>query len=158
MMTIMRRIFQIAALCTLLAACQTAGGPNFKPVAAGSGKGVIYVYALGGFGGYGESPVIEVDGKRVGKVQSKGYLAIPVRAGTHKVTVRSVLIGVPFFGKDVSVKVASGRSAYIRVDRKFDSMSYSSSGAVPIYINDVKRVPNKVGRGQIKQTKRSAAG
>ena len=144
-------------LCLALAGCAgTAAGPEFKPVAAPSGGGVIYIYALGGFAGYGEAPVFLVDGKDAGKLQNKGFLAVPVRAGAHRVTMRSVIVGLQLPGSDKTVKVGPGGSAYFRIDRRFDSMSYAGGVYTPVYINEMKRVPNGTGRKEIAQTKKSS--
>ncbi len=156
----MQRVFRhsvfLAILGFALAGCAgTAAGPDFQPVAAPSGGGVIYIYALGGFAGYGESPVFLVDDREVGKLQNKGFLAVPVSAGAHKVTMRSVVIGMKLPGRENTVKLAPGGSAYFRVDRKFDSYAYSGGVVTPIYINEINRVPNAAGRAEIAQTKQS---
>jgi hypothetical protein len=154
---ILRRVLLVSALCLALGACATvAGGPEFKPVPAGADKGVVYVYAPGHFSGYGESPVVAVDGKEVDKLNAKGYMAIPVSAGKHTITMHSVLVGVKLGGRDVPVSVASGGSAYVRIDRKFDSLAFTPTGPIPIYINVMTGVPNEIGQAEITKTRQSA--
>lgn len=148
------RVFLAFTLCLALGACVTvADGPSFKPVAAGGGKGVAYVYSVGGIG---ESPVIGVDGKEAGRLQAKGYIAIPVSAGTHKITMRTVVLGMKMLGRDVEVNVPSGGAVYLKVEREYGGMGFGPGGPYPIYLTVMNKVSPEVGRAEISQTKQSA--
>jgi len=150
-----RSLLLLMPALMMISACVTASGPEFTPAAAPSGGGVIYVYNLNGFGGYGEGPVLLVDGEEAGTLQKEGFLAIPVSAGEHTVTMKSVLVGIPLIGHDQTVSVASGGSTYLRIDRKFDSIVYSGGGAYSVYVNAFHPVTNSVGRKEIAQTRQS---
>jgi hypothetical protein len=151
-----RRAALAALLSLAVSGCVTATGSEFTPMAARSGGGVIYVYAPGEFGGYGEGPIIVVDGEETGKLQNEGFIAVPVRAGSHTVTMHSVLASIRMPGYERTVSVSPGGSAYFRIERKFDSMAFSGGGAYAIYVNDFQQVPNNVGREEIARTRQSS--
>ena len=138
-------------LALLVSACiSTAKGPDFKPVAASKGGGVIYVYAPDAIDYSIVSARVEVDGKPAGKLQPKGFMAHKVSAGSHTVTLRAGIIGI---GQDTKVRVPAGGAVYIRVDPEYVA---TTSVGQPVYIADPNLVPPSVGRREIKATKLSS--
>lgn len=153
MVAILQRVLSVPVLCLMLGGCVTvAEGPDFKPVAAVGGKGVVYVYSVGGVG---ESPVIAVDGKEAARVHAKGYVAVPVAAGKHTITMRAVMLGMKMLGQDVAVTVPSGGAAYLKVTREYSGLGFGPGGPYPIYATVMTKVSPEVGRNEIGQTKRS---
>jgi hypothetical protein len=156
MAVLLRHILISAAI--LLAGCAPdASGPQFSGLEVSGDHGAIYIYALGGFAGYGESPIIEVDGREIGKLQPKGFLAAKVAPGRHQVTMKSVIALLPLPGRPIPISVTAGGSAYLRVDRKYNGMAFSASGAIPIYINVIAEVPAETGAREIHITRASTS-
>ncbi len=154
----LRRMLTVFILSCLTAACAaTADGPAFEPLSTSSGGGVIYVYALDGFGGYGESPIILVDGEEVGRLEETGYIAVPASTGTHTVAMRAVLASIPFPSHEYEVTLSGGGSAYFRIVRKYDGSGYSGGAVYAIYVNDFHPVSDSVGRAEIAQTRQSGS-
>jgi hypothetical protein len=156
-MTASSRSFLLFLLICLGGCAGAASGPQFSGSEVGADHGVIYVYALEGFAGYGESPIIEVDGRQIGKLQPKGFLAAKVAPGQHKVVMKSVIASIPMPGHVVPISVAAGHSAYLRVGTKYDGLSFSPSGPIPIYINVMAEVPPDAGMREIQSTRASTS-
>jgi hypothetical protein len=151
----LRRVLFALSVAILSGCAADASGPQFSAVPASEDRAVIYVYAPGDFAGYGESPVIEVDGREIGKLKPKGYFATEVSPGAHKITMRSVLASLRLPGWPTSITVPAGGKAYMRVFTKYEGLSFSPSGPIPIYINVMKQVPPELGSVEITSTRAS---
>jgi len=145
-------MYALAFLCLALASCATpAGGPEFKPAAAGPGKGVIYVYSLDYPYGLAK---IEVDGKHLATVETRGFVAIPVSAGRHTVLSRKGCIPLCALydaGRKVTVDVPDGGSVYLRIDVVFQGMA----GTISLYNERFTQIPNEIAAAQIRRTRKS---
>jgi hypothetical protein len=154
-MTKLSRLFIALSIAILGGCAADASGPQFTDVPASGDRAVIYVYATSDFAGYGEAPVIEIDGREIGKLKPKGYFATEVSPGVHKVTMRSVLATLRLPGWPTSITAPAGGKVYMRVFTKYEGLSYSPSGPIPIYINLMKEVPPEVGSVEIISTRAS---
>lgn len=151
----LRKVFFVLSVAILGGCAADASGPQFAALPASGDHGVIYVYAPGDFAGYGESPVIEIDGRALGQLKPKGYFATEVSPGTHKVNMRSVLATLRLPGWPTSITVPAGGKAYMRVFTKYEGLSFTPSGPIPIYINVMKEVPPEMGSVEIVSTRAS---
>jgi len=111
----------VLALSASFSGC-SATGPAFKPEsAARAGEATLYVYRPKTHALSALSAVIEVDGVRYAAIGNNGYVAIPVRAGTHAVTQTwkgSVLTNSDLQGKPIvtSITTSEGIASYVRLE------------------------------------------
>jgi hypothetical protein len=84
----MLRIAVLAAAIITLAACGRAYGPQFQPdlTKPQAGRARLYVYRLDTIIGSANADVsiIQLDGRRLGRMRIGGSLAVPVLPGQHK--------------------------------------------------------------------------
>jgi hypothetical protein len=132
-----------------LAAC-AADGPRFESAALSSSEvGVIYVYRpLDSIIGRGEDPYVWIAGKQMGRVKAGGYVKKVVPIGEYDVTVRQTVLFVPTWPETVEVAVASGGSAFVKIDQRITGIG-SGDGAAATQQVFIEEVPIEVGQSEI---------
>jgi hypothetical protein len=115
--------------------------------------GVIYVYRpLDSIIGRGEDPYVWIAGEQMGRVKAGGYVKKVVPVGEHDVTVRQTVLFVPTWPEMVQVAVASGGSAYVKVDQRITGIS-ADGGAGAIQEVFIEEVPFDVGQADISKAR-----
>lgn len=154
MKNLVLRFALIGVFALSLAACETAAtGSKFKQTGS-AGGGTIYIYAPGGFGGYGASPTIKVNDKSIGKLHARGFLAYKVSPGTYAVKVEALSVmplSILFGGNKKSVTIKRGGSAYLKIYREIAAIN----GIQNTTVTKIKVVENSVGRREIQSTRSS---
>lgn len=138
-----------AATAFLLSAC-AADGPRFESAALSSSEvGVIYVYRpLDTIIGRGEDPYVSIAGEQLGRVKAGGYVKKVVPIGAHDVTVRQTVLFIPTWPETVEVAVASGGSAYVKIDQRITGIG-TGDGASATQEVFIEEVPVDVGQTDI---------
>lgn len=129
-------------LASGLAAC-AADGPRFEPLAANAGFGTIYVYRpLGKLIGRGESPYVSIADGDLHTIKAGGFMAKRVPAGEYDVRVRQNILFLPTWQETVSVAVAPGGSAYVKVDQVISEISAEDglSARQSVFIKEVDSI------------------
>jgi hypothetical protein len=138
----------------LLASC-AAEGPDFqRPTLASNDVGVIYVYRpLTSIIGRGEDPYVYVAGENLGRLKAGGYVEKVVPLGEYKVTVRQTVMFIPTWPQSVEVAVASGGSAYVKVDQRVTGISTEGPGTTATQEVFIEEVGNEEGQHEIAKAK-----
>jgi hypothetical protein len=139
----------------LLVASCAAEGPAFERTAINSTEvGIIYVYRpLTSVVGRGENPYVYVNGESLGQLKAGGYLEKVVPIGEYKVTVRQTVLFVPTWPESVEVAVASGGSAYVKVDQRVTGFTTEGEGATATQQVFIEEVSNEEGQVEIARAK-----
>jgi hypothetical protein len=147
------RLFLVAT-ALVISSC-AAEGPDFKRASLNSTEvGIIYVYRpLTSVIGRGENPYVYVNGENLGQLKAGGYLEKVVPIGEHKVTVRQTVLFVPTWPESVEVAVASGGSAYVKVDQRVTGLSTEGEGATATQQVFIEEVSNEEGQVEIERAK-----
>jgi hypothetical protein len=149
------RIFRLlsAAIALALAAC-AAEGPRFESASLSSSEvGVIYVYRpLESVIGRGEDPYVSIAGEHMGRLKAGGYVKKVVPIGEHAVTVRQTVLFIPTWPETVEVAVASGGSAYVKVDQRITSIG-GENGAAATQQVFIEEVSFDVGQADISKAR-----
>ena len=137
----------------MVAAC-AAEGRRFETAALSSSEdGVIYVYRpLASVIGRGEDPYVWIAGEQMGRVKAGGYVKKVVPTGTHDVTVRQTVLFIPTWPQTVEVAVASGGSAYVKVDQRITGIS-TEEGAAATQQVSIEEVPFDMGQADLSKAR-----
>ncbi|HKQ95207.1 MAG TPA: DUF2846 domain-containing protein [Aestuariivirgaceae bacterium] len=147
------RLFLVVT--ALLVSSCAAEGPDFKRASIQSTEvGIIYVYRpLTSVIGRGENPYVYVNGENLGQLKAGGYLEKVVPIGEYKVTVRQTVLFVPTWPESVEVAVASGGSAYVKVDQRVTGFTTEGEGATATQQVFIEEVGNEEGQIEIERAK-----
>jgi Protein of unknown function (DUF2846) len=136
-----------ASLCLALSlvlwlqqGCAAEGNLFERPSGLSSEVGVIYVYRpLTSIIGRGEDPYVSIAGRNMGRLRAGGYVKLIVPIGEHKVTAHQSVFLLPTWPQSVEVAVASGASAYVKVDQRITDVDFSggASATQQIFIEEV---------------------
>lgn len=153
---------RIAVLPTMLLAIITmtgctAGGRDFQTVSElKSGQAVIYVYRphTMDFIADPDVPIVYLNDERVGRIRINGHFSMNVDAGTHNVTVRSSMLGIPIVKVgEIQLEAEPSHSYYMRLVSKFQVLGpFPISGKAPQGFEFVE-VSEDVGLSEIQRTK-----
>ncbi|HEY7764660.1 MAG TPA: DUF2846 domain-containing protein [Aestuariivirgaceae bacterium] len=130
----------LSLMLSLLQGCAAEGDPFERQAGLSNEVGVIYVYRpLTSVIGRGEDPYVSIAGRNMGRLRAGGYVKLVVSIGEHKVTAHQSLFLLPSWPRSVEVAVASGGSAYVKVDQRITDVDFSggASATQQIFIEEV---------------------
>lgn len=139
----------LSLVLSLLQGCAAEGDPFERQARLSNEVGVIYVYRpLASVLGRGEDPYVSIAGRNMGRLRAGGYVKLVVPIGEHKVTAHQSLFLLPSWPRSVEVAVASGSSAYVKVDQRITDVDFSggASATQQIFIEEVS---STTGQGEI---------
>jgi hypothetical protein len=100
--------------------------------ASASANGVLFIYRPpASWWGAGESPIVKIDGKTVGRLGRADVIKLSVKSGHHAVKVSLSMFWLPFpGGETVDVKVPENGAGYVRVVQSVQDIIVSPSPVV----------------------------
>jgi|GEM_PF-4636215 len=155
-MTAARFVSSLLVL-VVLGAC-TARGPAYAPVAVtNENEGILYVYRphTSYLIADPDIPYIYVNGENRGRLKIDGYFAFGLAAGTHVVSIKESVLGVPLYQiEEIEVVIEEGESKFLRYTRNVGSYAVSPPLVMPVPKNDLHEVDPDEAKVEISYTNR----